>query len=164
MEEIRRFLKEIKEVEARLTRHLSQIPYASDLLKMKGMGVITLSLILGETGDIRHYRKAQELIKLAGLNLYEVSSGKKRGQRRISKRGRPLLRKVLYFAVLRMVKEGGIFREVYLRLTEENRVQKTKTMVALSRKLLRIIVALVRDKTSYVEGYGKAGRRLAKVA
>ena len=164
VEEIRRLLKEIKEVEARLARHLREIPYASDLLKMKGMGVITLSLILGETGDIRHYRKAEEVIKLAGLNLYEVSSGIRRGQRRISKRGRPLLRKVLYFAALRMVKEGGIFREVYLHLTEENRVQRTKAIVALSRKLLRIMVAVVRDKTSYMEGYGKAGSHLAEAA
>ncbi|OGW25006.1 MAG: hypothetical protein A2X59_02475 [Nitrospirae bacterium GWC2_42_7] len=48
-----------------------------------------------------------------------------------------------------MVKERGVFREDYCRLTQVNGMQKTKAFVALSRKLLRVIFALARDGVMY---------------
>jgi transposase len=113
------------------------------------VGKISVAIILGEAGDLRRYHKAQELIKLAGLNLFEISSGMHQGRRHISKRGRPLLRKCLFFAALRTVKTGGAFRAVYVRPTQVNRMQKTKALVAISRKLLRLVFALVRDEVAY---------------
>ena len=142
-----------------MTVSLHKISYAEHLLSIHGIGPVTLSTILGEIGDITQYRRAEEIIKLAGLNLYEISSGKHRGRRRISKRGRPLLRKTLFFASLRMVKRKGVFRQDYLRLTEGNKMQKTKALIALSRKLLRVIFALFRDNVSY--GSTKAESALA---
>jgi transposase len=100
---------------------------------------------------MRRYKKAEEVINLAGLNLYEISSGLHRGRRRISKRGRPLLRKILFLAALRLAKTDGLFRADYIRLTEKNHMQKTKAAVALSRKLLRVLFALARDGVSYLE-------------
>jgi transposase len=149
IENIKRLQEKITEIEKLMTASLHKISYAEHLLSIHGIGPVTLSTILGEIGDITQYRRAEEIIKLAGLNLYEISSGKHRGRRRITKRGRPLLRKTLFFAALRMVKTKGIFRQDYLRLTEGNKMQKTKALIALSRKLLRVIFALCRDNVSY---------------
>jgi len=146
---IRQIQNELADIEKKLTIILAKIPYAEHLLSIRGLGPVTLAIVLGEIGDIHRYDKNEELIKLAGLNLYEISSGKHKGQRRISKRGRPLLRKSLFFATLRMVKSGGIFREDYLRLTQKNNMVKVKAIVALSKKLIRVIFALVRDGVSY---------------
>ena len=146
---IKRVQKEITEIEKLMAVSLSKIPYAEQLLSIHGIGLVTLSIILGEIGDITRYRRAEEIIKLAGLNLYEISSGQHRGRRRISKRGRPLLRKTLFFAALRMVKTKGVFRKDYLRMTGSNKMQKTKALVALSRKLLRVLFALARDNVPY---------------
>jgi len=148
---LQRILKELQVIDERLSQILQGIPYASQLLSVKGIGSVTLAVILGETGDLRRYRKADEIIKLAGLNLYEISSGQHRGRRRITKRGRPLLRKTLFFAALRLVKQGGIFRKDYLRLTENNQMQKVKALVALAKKVLRVIFALARDGAYYQE-------------
>ena len=149
VENIKRVQKEITEIEKLMAVSLSKIPYAKQLVSIHGIGPVTLSIILGEIGDITRYRRAEEIIKLAGLNLYEISSGQHRGRRRISKRGRPLLRKTLFFAALRMVKTKGVFRKDYLRMTESNKMQKTKALVALSRKLLRVLFALARDNVPY---------------
>lgn len=146
---IKRVQREISEIEKLMINSLRKISYAEQLLSIHGIGPVSLSLILGEIGDIRRYRKAEEILKLAGLNLYEISSGQHKGRRRISKRGRPLLRKTLFYAALRMVKTKGVFRLDYLRLTENNKMHKTKAMVALSRKLLRVIFALARDNVSF---------------
>ncbi len=142
---IKQIQLEIQEVEERMTECLQKIPYAKQLLSIHGMGPVSLSITLGELGDINRYHTAKEALKLAGLNLYEISSGQQKGRRKISKKGRPLLRKTLFFAALRMVKSGGAFRQDYLRLTEQNNMHKTKALVALSRKLVRVIFALARD-------------------
>ncbi len=146
---IERIQREMVAIERELTNTMKKIPYAEKLLSMSGVGEISLSVILGETGDIRNYHRAEELLKLAGLNLYEISSGMHKGRRHISKRGRSLLRKWLFFAALRTVKKGGAFRDDYLRLTETNQMHKTKALIAISRKLLRVIFALVRDGVAY---------------
>lgn len=146
---LERIQGEIALIEAELARVLDRIPYVHPLLSIPGVGKITLAILLGEAGDLRRYHKAEELIKLAGLNLFEISSGSHQGRRHISKRGHPLLRKCLFFAALRTVKTGGAFREVYLRWTETNHMQKTKALVAISRKLLGLLFALVRDHVAY---------------
>ncbi len=71
-------------IDERLSMVLQEIPYAEQLLSTRGIGPVTLAVILGETGDLCRYRKAEEIIKLAGLNLYEISSGLHRGRRRIT--------------------------------------------------------------------------------
>lgn len=143
---------EIALIEKELSRILHKIPYTGQLLSIPGIGTISLAIVLGEAGDLRRYQKAEELIKLAGLNLFEISSGNHHGRRHITKRGRPLLRKCLFFAALRSVKTGGAFREEYLRHTKTNQMHKTKALVAISRKLLRVLFALVRDGVQYNQG------------
>ena len=149
VESIERIQSDIVAIEEKLREVLNKVPYATQLLSIPGIGPISMAVILGETGDMLRYRRAEEVIKLAGLNLFEISSGKHKGQKHITKRGRSLLRKCLFFAALRMVKEGGAFREDYCRLTQVNGMQKTKAFVALSRKLLRVLFALARDGVMY---------------
>jgi len=149
IESIERIQGDIVAIEEKQREILERVSYAPYLLSIPGIGRISLAVILGETGDMLRYRRAEEVIKLAGLNLFEISSGKHKGQKHITKRGRALLRKCLFFAALRMVKEGGAFREDYCRLTQVNGMQKIKAFVALSRKLLRVIFALARDGVMY---------------
>lgn len=138
----------INEIEGKMKEQIENITYAKKLLSIKGIGVVILGGILGEVGDFRNYRKQSELVKLAGLDIYEISSGKYCGKRRISKCGRWLLRKLLYFAALNTVRKGGIMRDTYQRLTERGMV-KTKALIAIARKLLGMMFAMVRDGTEY---------------
>ncbi len=141
-------------VEAEMERYLDQIPYSRIVLSIKGIGPVTAAGLIGEVGDFTKFRTISEVLKLAGLDLYEVSSGKHRGKLRISKRGRPLMRKLLYLAALSAVRKGGTMHEWYQRALARG-MKKTKALVAVSRKLLGIIFALVRDHNVYVENYQK---------
>jgi len=144
----------IEGIETDMVRHLEQIPYSRIILSLKGIGPVTAAGLIGEVGDFTKFNTISELMKLAGLDLYEVSSGKHRGKLRISKRGRPLMRKLLYFAALSAVRKGGTMHEWYRRALDRGMI-KTKALVAVSRKLLGIIFALVRDHSVYVENYMK---------
>ena len=70
---------------------------------LAAIGQVTAAGLIGEVGDFTKFGTISEVMKLAGLDPYEVSSGKHRGTLRISKRGRPLMRKLLYLAALSAV-------------------------------------------------------------
>ncbi|MHC4124804.1 MAG: IS110 family RNA-guided transposase [Planctomycetota bacterium] len=144
----------IFKLEKQMSKYLSEIPYSKFILSIKGVNEITTAGIIGEVGDFRKFNSISELEKLAGLDLYEISSGKHKGTRRISKRGRHLLRKLLYFASLNMVRKGGVFHQWY-RDALDRGMLKMKALVAVSRKLLGIIFSLVRNHNEYVIGYSK---------
>jgi len=102
-------------------------------------------------------------MKLAGLDLYEISSGKMKGQRRISKRGRSLLRKILYYAAIQTIRKNGILHDYYTRLTDRG-MKRMMALVAVSRKLLGIIYAMVRDDSEYSVNFESMKRQVIKKA
>jgi transposase len=138
----------VQRLEIEMTLHLEEVPYSRLLLSMKGLGPISVAGLIGEVGDFRHFDTQKEILKLAGLDLFEISSGKHKGQRRISKRGRPLLRKILYFAALNTVRKGGIMHEHYQQHLQKG-MPRPKALIAIARKLLGIMLALVRTQTEY---------------
>lgn len=77
-----------------------------------------------------------------------------RGQRHISKRGRSYLRKLLFFVAINTIRTNGIMHGHYRKMIDKGK-PKVKAVVAISRKLLRIIFAMVRNHTTYEENYEK---------
>jgi transposase len=142
----------IDSLQKQMRVYLQQIPYSQNILSIRGLGEVTVAGLIGEVADFNKFDTISEVMKLAGLDLYEISSGKHRGQRRISKRGRPLMRKLLFFAAINAVKSKGIMHAKYQHMLDRGKI-KMKALVAISRKLLGIIFAIVRDKTNYVENY-----------
>ena len=142
----------IDTLEDELEKYLQQIPYGNSILSIKGIGVVTAAGLIGEVADFKKFDTISEIMKLAGFDLYEISSGRHKGMRRISKRGRPLIRKLLFFVAINTVKSKGIMHEPYQKMQERG-MPKIKALVVISRKLLRIIYALARDDTLYMENY-----------
>jgi transposase len=139
-------------LEKQMSQYLKQIPYSQNILSIKGIGKVTVAGLIGEVGDFRQFKTISEMMKLAGLDLYEISSGKHHGQRHISKRGRAYLRKLLFFVAINTIRTKGIMHENYQKMLDRG-MSKIKAVVAISRKLLRIIFAMVRNHTTYTENY-----------
>jgi transposase len=74
------------------------------------------------------YRKAM------GLNLAERSSGKYKGQLKISKRGSAVVRRWLYLAALRHVRREPT-KTWYARQKKDRRGEGKPAVIALMRKL-----------------------------
>lgn len=144
----------IAEIEGEMGIALGRIPYSSKLLSIKGLGVVSVAGIIGEIGDFKKFKTRSEIMKLAGLDLYEISSGKMKGQRRISKRGRSLIRKILYYTAIQTIRKNGIMHDYYTRLTTRG-MKKMVALVAVCRKLLGIIYAIVRDDSEYSINFKK---------
>ena len=153
----------IAEIEGEMGITLGRIPYSSKLLSIKGLGTVTVAGLIGEVGDFKKFKTQPEIMKLAGLDLYEVSSGKWKGRRRISKRGRNLLRKILYYAAMQTIRKNGILHDYYTRLTDRG-MKRMMALVAVSRKLLRIIHAMLRDDGEYTVNFESMERQVIKKA
>ena len=151
------------EIEIEMALVLGRIPCSAGLLSIKGLGIVSVAGLIGEVGDFSKFRTQSEIMKLAGLDLYEISSGKRKGQKRISKRGRSLLRKILYYAAIQTIRKNGIMYDYYERLTGRGML-RMRALVAVMRKLLGIIHAIVRDNRDYAEEYGAPKRRVIKKA
>ena len=102
-------------------------------------------------------------MKPAGLDLYEISSGKRRGERRISKRGKSLPRKILYYAAIQIIRKNGITCEYYANLTSRG-MKGMMALDAVFRKLLRIIYAIVRDNSECKVDYELRRKVIKQVA
>ncbi|MCK4966401.1 IS110 family transposase [bacterium] len=154
LERVKHTTEYIAELEQKMSEFLDEVPCSKSLLSIKGVGIVTAASIVGEIGDFRDYRSAKALLKFAGMNLFEVSSGTHKGIKRISKRGRKLLRKILYYAALNTVRKHGIMHAYYTRLVLNGTV-RTKAIVAVMRKLLIIMFALTKNNTLYDTEYSQ---------
>ncbi|SFR18402.1 Transposase [Desulfoscipio geothermicus DSM 3669] len=120
--EIEFWQKQLSEIESAMAEALAKTGLAEYLLSIPGVGVVTAASFLGEVGDINHYDNWRQLRKMAGYNLTENKSGMKQyGPTKISKRGRPGLRCLLYQASLTLVAKNPQFKALYQHL--KNRQQ-----------------------------------------
>lgn len=131
--------------------YLLETGYAEYILSIKGIGIVSEASFLAETGDLSKYDDYKQIQKVTGLNLKETSSGMKKGKTKISKRGRPNLRSILYQVSLVMVAKNDAFNEIYIHLTkrEKNQLTGKQAIVALSVRVIKVIYALCTKKEIY---------------
>jgi len=144
--------KHISAVEDKMCHYLKAVPASRYILSMKGIGEVTAAGIIGELGDFSNFSHSDGVLKFSGLNLCEASSGKHLGNKRISKIGRSLVRKHLYYAAISMVRKGGIMHDKYSGYIARG-MTKMKALVAIMRKLLVIMFALVKKHVEFQKDY-----------
>lgn len=153
LEKYERFLQKIEEIDNHVTDMCKDLDETKKIVKIKGIGIVTASGIVAELGDIKKYKNSKQIIKMAGLSLIENSSGKMKGKTTISRRGRKDLRRILYQVILGMIRTNSAFKEMYLYYTSRSKNQLTgkQAIIALCRKLLRIIHTIILKDIDYDE-------------
>ena len=138
------FKKQLKELDEELEVLVDTLPGAKEMKNIPGMGSTTVALFYAEVGDITKYSHPQQLVNLAGLSLREHSSGKFKGQTRISKRGRSRLRRALYLAIRPMVAHNATFKALHQYYTKraDRPLKKQQSLIALCCKLLRVLFVI----------------------
>jgi transposase len=114
------------------------------------VGAGTLGVLLTTVGDPRNYPNGGSLLKALGLNLKERSSGTRKGELAVTKRGSAQARRWLYFWALRAVQKPGL-KEWYFRFhaselgKPRKDYRKMKGLICLMRKLVRSLRRSVCD-------------------
>jgi len=154
LEEVKRSTSRLKEIEEQMEVLLMKIPCAKYLLSIPGIGVLSCAVFLGELGNPRNFTNYKQVVKYAGYDPVESDSGQKVWRKRISKKGRYLLRKYLYFMSMRVIHRSPYFRGYYERkLACKNRfgqvLGKKEVLCAVAIKLIKVICALLRDEREF---------------
>lgn len=101
------------------------------------IGTMTAAVLTVEFGQLGKYESPAALVKAAGLNLKEVSSGKHHGALKLTKRGSSKARRYLYLGVLRLIQSDPVMRAWHLKkVKRDGGGVKLKSVGALMRKLL----------------------------
>lgn len=151
VEELELLNRQLDEIEERMGKILDNLDIGKYLLSVKGLGVVTTAMLLGEIGSPLRFKDAKQISRLAGYNLIEDSSGKNKSGTAISKRGRKNLRRVLYQISLTMVATNPEMKQLYhyLKTRKENPLKKMQALVVISKKVLSLIYALAKKKEYY---------------
>ncbi len=130
---------------------VKEVPSASKLLGIKGIGIVAVAGFLGAVGDISRFDAPEQIVKLFGLNLRENSSGKHQGKTTITRRGRSDGRYAIFQAVLPLVARNPEFRQLHLYyINRENKpLKKMQSIVALCGKLIRVFYAILKTGSHY---------------
>ena len=149
--DIERLTAEIAGIEAELAAKCLEVPNAENILEIPGLGTTIVSGILAEIGDISRFDDAKELQKLSGLGLVACSSGKHKGQTKISHRGRKRLRYWLYQGAMSVVAHDTAFRQLHEYYTTRavNPLKKMQSLIVIACKLLRIIFTILKKGIHY---------------
>jgi transposase len=115
---------------------------------IKGIKTKTAVPFLAEVGSIKNYSCYKKLIAFAGLDPSVRQSGQFVGQSKISKRGNRHLRRVLYLMASSVVRSNNLFRLYFIRKKKEG-VSAQKALFAVTHKLIRIIFAMLKNKTYF---------------
>ncbi len=151
IDELELLEKQLEQIEAAMQMALDTTGYASQILGIKGIGIVTAASFLGEVGDPLRFDNARQISNYAGYNLIEDSSGKSKSGTCISKRGRSQLRSVLYQMAFTMVGQNAEMKELYSYLTtrKANPLKKKQALVVVSKKIITVIYSLLKKRADY---------------
>ena len=119
-----------------------------DLSHLKGITLFNITRLASQTGPLTDFRSGRALLRYAGLNLRERQSGTYRGQTRLSKKGRPLLRKILGQTIFPVLRKAMLYGPYYHRKLREGMVA-AKAKVAVMRKFLCMLHSLARSGEAF---------------
>lgn len=162
---------QIKSIEVWLAEEVDKEEQIKLLLTHPGIGLINALALHHTLGDVRRFRRKEEVVAFVGLDPLEKSSGDKRRIGSISKHGSRLVRHLLGQAA-QACRDKKI-RQFYSEVSR--RRGRPKAKVAAARKLLINCYVMLRDGIGYeefirrgevglYEGSGEVTRELALVS
>lgn len=119
------------------------------IMKVKGLGLITIMVVLCETNGFQTFNNIRQVVSYAGLDVAMKESGTFKGKTRISKKGNARIRQCLFMPALSATMCNDKIKELYDRINERNPEIKRKGVVAGMRKLLILIFVLWKKNEEY---------------
>jgi transposase len=142
---------EIDALSAVIEAYVRDHPDVQRLCTLVGVGVQSAAVIVAEIGDIGRFATAAQLRSYSGLVPEVRQSGERRFTGPLTKAGNPHLRRTMVL-VAQHFAQSQATRELPMRRWHARLVYKhgpNPAKVALARRLLDIIFAMLRDQTSF---------------
>jgi len=146
------FRKQIDEIDAEIQAMIAANDDWSEkdktLRTVPGVGKKTAQVVISavpELGDLTR----KQIARLSGTAPMKRQSGKWTGESHIQG-GRAHVRCALYMAAMNSIKKPNVFKSLYDRIRAQNKPYKV-AIVAVMRKLITVLNAMIKTKTSWNE-------------
>ena len=141
--------RQIKDTTRLITERFRTHPQAAIIESLPGLGPPPRCRVRRRhPGDLATFATSGRLASYAGLVPVPQDSGRISGNLHRPKRYNRRLRRVFYMAALSSIKADGPSRTFYQRKREE-RLIHTQALLALARRLVDVLWALLRDKRTF---------------
>lgn len=134
----------------RIRRLTAQLGWDEDIRRsqgVEGIGPIT-GCALTMVYRRGQFKSADAYIAFMGMDVRVRESGSFKGHRRLTKKGDPEMRRLLYMAAMH-ARTTATWEPFYARLLARG-LTRIQALVALARKLARIVFALLKKGATYV--------------
>ena len=138
--------------EAEMIAQLDVLGITDVLASIEGLSLPVAACILAEIGDPARFGSSRALVKHAGVAPCDNSSGNSAGQARISRRGRPVLRKTAWRGTWAMIHGANpVLAAKYGHLTSRDtgKLAKGQAHIACVATLLRWIYSVITTRTAW---------------
>ncbi len=146
-------VEQLDRLDAFLKEKIMEVPNVEKLLAIKGVGLSTVIGFVAEVGDIGRFTDPRQVQKLAGLEITKISSGKRKGQPGISKRGRRKLRRTMYESARALINWNSAFLDVFLyyRNREHRPLGSMQAKIAVACKAIRVFFVIMQTGCDFDE-------------
>ena len=156
LEEYRLYRRQLKAAEAKLVEFAHSAPSVEReqralLRSIPGVGFVTSEVVLAEIADIRRFASQKKVTAYAGLSPGQRESAGKSRDLHLEKNGSKLLRKILTESAWQLVRYSARWKGYYERL--KVRLKAKKAIVAVARRLLCMITAILKSGQPYSPTY-----------
>ena len=147
-------LNDVKQDIVKLAR---QTPYFNIINSIYGIGETSTAQIIAELGDINRFENIKQLNAFCGLDPTIIQSGKSINYHGpISKRGNRNARKILFITCCSIIRASVLHNMdneilLYYRKKQAENKHFKECIIACSTKLLRIIFAMCKNNSLYVQ-------------
>jgi transposase len=117
------------------------------LTTIPGVGPVTINVVLSELGEVSRFASSKAVCAYVGLVPRVRQSAGKGKDLGITKQGSPLLRWALVEAAWRVIRQSAAWRRIYEKI--KMRAGGKKAIVAVARRLLVVMTAMLREGTNY---------------
>ena len=152
--EMLRSRERIAELDCRLEELLANDPAARIVRSMPGMGVVFTAEFLAEVGDLGRFVSADALAAAAGVAPVLRASGATSYRRR-ARRGNKVLKRVLYRSAFSCISHHERSQAFYRKKRAEGKAHH-QAVIALARRRVNVLWAMLRDGQTYSEGPSQA--------
>ena len=143
--------RDLVELDAQLTDRFRQHEAAEILLSVPGFGPVLAATFLANIGgNLNGFDTVDRLAAVAGLAPVPYDSGRISGNLHRPRRFNRRLLRTCYLAALSSLKNSPASRAFYDRKRREGKSHK-QALIALARRRLNVIWALLRDRAHYQE-------------
>ncbi len=146
-------VKKLNAVERQITRQLIKtlteagwFHHFQRCRAIEGFGEVVTSAIV--TAFHRgEFKNSNAFVAFLGLDVRVRDSGRARGKRKLTKKGDPEMRRLLYLAAMHAVKYDA-WKPRYQRYLDRG-LSKTQALVIIARKLARVAFSIMKNQSEY---------------